>query len=100
LLSIDSSIIDLYKCVNVVRVYTAELLSACGVTYYNLSIYILNYPVISPAATPPPQTSVGDYGVGLEQLASMSKDQNVSALQQYGGVSRQHTLVLLTQMLQ
>jgi Ca2+-transporting ATPase len=42
--------------------------------------------VISPAATPPPQTSVGDYGVGLEQLASMSKDQNVSALQQYGGV--------------
>lgn len=42
--------------------------------------------VISPAATPPPQHSVGDFGVGLEQLASMSKDQNISALQQYGGV--------------
>ncbi|PNY05304.1 calcium-transporting ATPase plasma membrane-type-like protein [Trifolium pratense] len=42
--------------------------------------------VISPEATPPPQTSVGDYGVELEQLASMSKDQNISALQQYGGV--------------
>lgn len=42
--------------------------------------------VISPAATPPPQHPVGDFGVGLEQLASMSKDQNISALQQYGGV--------------
>ncbi|GAU35731.1 hypothetical protein TSUD_259060 [Trifolium subterraneum] len=42
--------------------------------------------VISPEATPPPQTSVGNYGVALEQLASMSKDQNISALQQYGGV--------------
>ena len=76
-----------------VRAYATESLSTCGVTYYDLSIYILNYPVISPAATPSPQHSVGDFGVGLEQLASMSKDQNVSALQQYGGVSLQHTLL-------
>lgn len=80
-----------------VKVFAAELLSACGVTYYS---YILNYPVISPAATPPPSTSVGDYAVGLEQLASMSKDQNVSVLQQYGGVSLHHTLLLLTHKLQ
>ncbi|XP_061339583.1 calcium-transporting ATPase 9, plasma membrane-type-like [Gastrolobium bilobum] len=31
-------------------------------------------------------TPVGDYTVGLEQLVSMSKDQNILALQQYGGV--------------
>lgn len=28
----------------------------------------------------------GDYTVGLEQLVSMSKNQNISALEQYGGV--------------
>ncbi|CAK8535562.1 unnamed protein product [Lathyrus sativus] len=31
-------------------------------------------------------TPGGDYTVGLEQLVSMSKNQNISALQQYGGV--------------
>ncbi|XP_019456853.1 PREDICTED: calcium-transporting ATPase 9, plasma membrane-type-like [Lupinus angustifolius] len=41
--------------------------------------------VINTAVTPLPQAD-GDYAVGLEQLTSMSKDQNVSALQQYGGV--------------
>ncbi|KAK7262036.1 hypothetical protein RIF29_28364 [Crotalaria pallida] len=40
--------------------------------------------VTSTAVTAP--TPVGDYGVGLEQLVSMSKDQSISALQQYGGV--------------
>ncbi|TKY64678.1 Calcium-transporting ATPase 9 [Spatholobus suberectus] len=40
--------------------------------------------VISTAVTPP--TPVGDYAIGLEQLVSMSKDQNISALQQYGGI--------------
>ncbi|XP_015571849.1 calcium-transporting ATPase 9, plasma membrane-type isoform X2 [Ricinus communis] len=33
-------------------------------------------------ATPTPY---GDYAIGLEQLASMTRDQNLSALQQYGG---------------
>ncbi|MCH84581.1 calcium-transporting ATPase plasma membrane-type-like, partial [Trifolium medium] len=33
-----------------------------------------------------PTTPGGDYAVGLEQLVSMSKNQNISALQQYGGV--------------
>ena len=31
-------------------------------------------------------TPGGDYEVGLEQLVSMSKNQNISALQQSGGV--------------
>lgn len=31
--------------------------------------------------------AVGDYAVGLEQLASMTRDHKLSALQQYGGVS-------------
>ncbi|KHN39354.1 Calcium-transporting ATPase 9, plasma membrane-type [Glycine soja] len=44
--------------------------------------------VISTAVSPP--TPVGDYDIGLEQLVSMSKDQNISALQQYGGASLQH----------
>ncbi|KAJ1429225.1 P-type ATPase [Sesbania bispinosa] len=42
--------------------------------------------VISTAATPATPVAVGDYAVGLEQLASMSKDQNISVLQQYGGI--------------
>ncbi|KAK4427477.1 Calcium-transporting ATPase 9, plasma membrane-type [Sesamum alatum] len=34
-----------------------------------------------------PPSPNGDYGIGLEQLASMNRDHNLSALQQYGGVS-------------
>lgn len=33
-----------------------------------------------------PPTRNGDYEIGLEQLSSMTRDHNVSALQQYGGV--------------
>ncbi|KAL3005406.1 hypothetical protein AAZX31_08G218700 [Glycine max] len=40
--------------------------------------------VISTAVSPP--TPAGDYDIGLEQLVSMAKDQNISALQQYGGI--------------
>ncbi|XP_022843092.1 calcium-transporting ATPase 9, plasma membrane-type-like [Olea europaea var. sylvestris] len=40
--------------------------------------------VLGTAVTPP--TPNGDYGIGLEELASMSRDHNISALQQYGGV--------------
>ncbi|RZB58019.1 Calcium-transporting ATPase 9, plasma membrane-type [Glycine soja] len=40
--------------------------------------------VISTAVSPP--TPVGDYDIGLEQLVSMSTDQNISALHQYGGI--------------
>ncbi|XP_027939837.1 calcium-transporting ATPase 9, plasma membrane-type [Vigna unguiculata] len=40
--------------------------------------------VISSAVSPP--TPAGDYDIGLEQLVSMSKDQNISAFQQYGGI--------------
>ena len=42
-------------------------------------------------ASPSP---VGEYTVGLEQLVSMTKNQNISALQQYGGASLlQHIFV-------
>ncbi|KAL3528503.1 hypothetical protein ACH5RR_007825 [Cinchona calisaya] len=37
-------------------------------------------------ATVAPPSANGDYGIGLEQLASVTRDQNNSALQQYGGV--------------
>lgn len=32
----------------------------------------------------------GDYAIGQEELASMSRDHDVSALQQYGGASDRH----------
>ncbi|KAL2591192.1 hypothetical protein AAZV13_13G329400 [Glycine max] len=38
---------------------------------------------LAAVASPSP---VGEYAVGLEQLVSMTKNQNISALQQYGGV--------------
>lgn len=44
----------------------------------------LNHLVIGPSATPP--TPNGDYGIGLEQLVSITRDHNISALQEYGGV--------------
>ncbi|XP_014624954.1 calcium-transporting ATPase 9, plasma membrane-type [Glycine max] len=53
--------------------------------------------VISTAVSPP--TPVGDYDIGLEQLVSMSTDQNISALHQYGGASLQHVVWLLIEML-
>lgn len=76
-----------------VKGHAFVLLSAFCVTYHSILVYTLNHPVISTAATP--ATPVGDYTVGLEQLASMSKDQNVAALQQYGGASLQHIFWLL-----
>ncbi|XP_050228032.1 calcium-transporting ATPase 9, plasma membrane-type-like isoform X2 [Mercurialis annua] len=39
--------------------------------------------VIDPAVAAP--TPSGDYAIALEQLASLTRDQNLSALQQYGG---------------
>lgn len=35
----------------------------------------------------PPTDVAGDYAIGLEQLVSMNRDQNVSALKRYGGAS-------------
>lgn len=43
-----------------------------------------NQIVIGPSATP--STPTGDYGIGLEQLVSITRDHNISALQEYGGV--------------
>jgi len=43
-----------------------------------------NQIVIGPSATP--STQNGDYGIGLEQLVSITRDHNISALQEYGGV--------------
>ncbi|XP_035539232.1 calcium-transporting ATPase 9, plasma membrane-type-like isoform X1 [Juglans regia] len=39
---------------------------------------------IGPTATP--STPTGDYAIGLEELASMTRDHNISALQHFGGV--------------
>ncbi|KAK7372156.1 hypothetical protein VNO80_05526 [Phaseolus coccineus] len=47
--------------------------------------------VISSVVSPP--TPAGDYDIGLEQLVSMSKDQNVSAFQQYGGIKGLSNLI-------
>lgn len=43
------------------------------------------YLILGNIALPP--TSGGDYGIGLEQLASMTRDHNFAALELYGGVS-------------
>ncbi|KAL0012761.1 hypothetical protein SO802_007869 [Lithocarpus litseifolius] len=43
-----------------------------------------NQIVIGPSATP--LTPTGEYGIGLEQLVSITRDHNISALQDYGGV--------------
>jgi len=72
------------------RLLHFELQTSFLVTYHGLSIYILNHPVISSAVSPP--TPAGDYDIGLEQLVSMSKDQNISAFQQYGGASLKNVL--------
>ncbi len=54
------------------------------VSYSNLNL-CLNHLVLGPMAIP--STPTGDYAIGLEQLASMTRDHNISALQQYGGAS-------------
>ncbi|KAL5152719.1 Calcium-transporting ATPase 9, plasma membrane-type [Glycine soja] len=54
--------------------------------------------VTSSAAVASP-SPVGEYAVGLEQLVSMTKNQNISALQQYGGASLlQHIFWCLSQV--
>jgi Ca2+-transporting ATPase len=45
----------------------------------------LNHLVLGPTATT--STPTGDYAVSLEQLASMTRDHNISALQEFGGAS-------------
>lgn len=48
-------------------------------------IYSFKNPVLGPNATP--QATCDDYEIGLEQLSSLTRENNISALQQYGGVS-------------
>ncbi|KAL3632149.1 Calcium-transporting ATPase 9, plasma membrane-type [Castilleja foliolosa] len=40
--------------------------------------------VLGTAVTPPSPN--GEYGIGLEQLATMTRDHNIAAMQQYGGI--------------
>ncbi|KAK3411186.1 hypothetical protein EUGRSUZ_J03164 [Eucalyptus grandis] len=47
---------------------------------------------VGPNATPP--TAIGDYGIGLEELASMTRDHKFSALQQYGGATNIFSLLM------
>jgi len=42
--------------------------------------------VLGTSATPP--TVTGDYAIGLEELASMTRDHNIFSLHQCGGVSQ------------
>lgn len=42
---------------------------------------------ITTPARSPARINNGDFGVGLEKLASMFKDHDLSALEQYGGAS-------------
>ena len=43
--------------------------------------------IVSGTTVAPPTPS-GDFGIELEQLASMTRESNFSALEQYGGVSK------------
>ncbi|EYU26420.1 hypothetical protein MIMGU_mgv1a024499mg [Erythranthe guttata] len=45
---------------------------------------ILKHIILGTTVDPPSPN--GDYEIGLEQLASMNRDHNITALQQYGGV--------------
>lgn len=53
-------------------------------SYYDL--YLID-PVIDTSTTSPAST-IGDYSIGVEQLASMTRDHDFSALQEYGGASQ------------
>lgn len=46
-------------------------------------------------STVAPPTPCGDYEIALEELASMTRDQNNSALHEYGGVSQSISKFLL-----
>lgn len=60
-----------------------SVLTKLLVTIFHFIFWII---VTSTAAVVSP-TPVGEYAVGLEQLVSLTKNQNISALQQYGGAS-------------
>lgn len=47
--------------------------------------------VLGTTVTPP--TPSGDYGIGLEQLVSLTREHNTSALQEYGGVKGVSSLI-------
>ena len=48
-----------------------------------ISCYALG---LDPSTSSPIETS--DFGIGLEQLTAMTRDNNLSALEQYGGVRK------------
>lgn len=59
-----------------------------------ISIFQLIFWIAVTSTSVASPTQDGDYGVGLEQLVSMSKNQNISVLQQFGGVAiHQHIFV-------
>lgn len=63
-----------------------KLILHCIYIYSTSVNIILVFPMIGSAASPP--TPTGDYGVSLENLVSLTRDQKFSSLQQYGGVSQ------------
>ncbi|EYU30572.1 hypothetical protein MIMGU_mgv1a024821mg, partial [Erythranthe guttata] len=65
----------------------ALVLNASGFSYFHLCYkpdLIFVKSVLGTTVAPPSPN--GDYEIGLEQLASMNMDHNITALQQYGGV--------------
>lgn len=55
-----------------------------------LMIYSFPNDIVLGTTVAPP-TPTGDYGIGLEQLVSLTREHNTSALQEYGGVSQLQT---------
>ena len=59
--------------------------------YTNCYSYLWSiYLVLGSTVTPPTPSGdySGNYEIGLEQVASMTRDNNNAALQQYGGASQ------------
>ena len=57
-------------------------------------LLMLHFPILSPGSFEGlPVTPSGGFGIGIDQLTTMTRDHNFSALQQYGGVSDTSMLI-------
>lgn len=67
-----------------------------SIIYYSFNTLLVFCYLVSSVlgATVAPPTANDDYPIGPEKLASMVKNQNISALQKYGGVSRSQFVCL------
>ncbi|KAB5539168.1 hypothetical protein DKX38_016701 [Salix brachista] len=81
-IALKSSIYWMASVVCCLRVFRAVSLFLHSNRLSALTLFYASQ-VLGPSATPP--TATGEYAIGLEQLASMTRDHNISSLQQYGG---------------